>query len=62
MKCGIDENSQPIYLQIYRLLREDIIGEGYPRNTRRPSKRLLADELGISTVTVSPALRVEYKE
>ena len=55
MKYIIDNNSHPIYLQIYKLIREDIIGGVYPYDSKLPSKRLLSDELGISTVTVEHA-------
>ncbi len=55
MKYIIDADSHPIYLQIYKLIREDIIGEIYPYNSKLPSKRLLSDELGVSTVTVEHA-------
>jgi len=36
-------------------MREDIISGAFPYNTRLPSKRVLADELGVSTVTVEHA-------
>lgn len=52
MNFIIDKNNHPIYLQIYRQLREDIINGVYPFNTKIPSKRLLADELSVSTITV----------
>ncbi len=55
MKYIINTNSHPIYLEIYKLIREDIIREIYPYNTKLPSKRLLADELSVSTVTVEHA-------
>lgn len=45
----------PAYLQLYRQLRDDIIQQIYLYGTKLPSKRLLADELGISTVTVEHA-------
>lgn len=51
----IKENKAPIYLQLYRQIREDIINQIYPYNTKLPSKRLLAEELGISTVTIERA-------
>lgn len=55
MKYKIDPQDHPIYLQIYRQLREDIINGSYGYGTRLPSKRLLSDELNISTVTVEHA-------
>ncbi len=52
MKYLIDKMKRPVYLELYRLLRDDIINGIYPYNTRLPSKRNLAEEIGISTVTV----------
>ena len=49
------ENKNPAYLQLYKQVREDIINQIYPYNSKLPSKRLLADELGVSTVTVEHA-------
>jgi len=42
----------PAYLQLYKQLREDIVAGVYPYGTKLPSKRLMAAETGISTVTV----------
>ena len=55
MKYKIDTSSRPVYLQIYKLIRNDIINEVYPYKTKLPSKRLLADETKVSTVTVEHA-------
>ncbi len=55
MKYIIDTTKHPVYLQIYKLIREDIISGVYPYNTKLPSKRLLSEELGVSTVTVEHA-------
>ncbi len=56
MKYVIEENSKtPAYLQLYRHLRDDIIGNIYSYGERLPSKRLVADELGVSVVTVEHA-------
>lgn len=55
MKYKIDKGTHPAYLQLYRQLRDDIIKGVYPFAGKLPSKRLLADELGISTVTVEHA-------
>lgn len=43
------------YLQVYEQLREDIAAGVYPFGSRLPSKRLLAEELGISLVTAEHA-------
>jgi len=55
MKYSIDTTKHPIYLQIYRLIREDIISGVYPYGTKLPSKRFVSEELGVSTVTVEHA-------
>ena len=55
MKYVIDKNSRPVYMQIYRQIRQDIIDGIYPFGTKLPSMRLLCDELGVSTVTVDHA-------
>ncbi len=62
MKYVIDSNLRPVYLQIYKLIREDIISEVFPYNSKLPSKRLLADELGVSTVTVEHAYALLCEE
>ena len=49
------QNKNPAYLQLYKQVRDDIINQIYPYNSKLPSKRLLADELGVSTVTVEHA-------
>ena len=55
MKYKIDKNIRPVYLQIYKQIKDDIISGNYPYNTKLPSKRLLADETETSTVTVEHA-------
>lgn len=55
MNYKIEKGKGPIYLQLYKQLREDIISENYPYNTKLPSKRSLAEEAGISTITVEHA-------
>lgn len=55
MKYMIDKTNRPVYLQLYQQIREDIIKENYPCNTKLPSKRNLAEEVGVSTVTVEHA-------
>lgn len=56
MKCVIDnEIGIPAYLQLYKQVRDDIVQGIYPFDSKLPSKRIVADEVGISTVTVEHA-------
>lgn len=55
MKYTIHKNERPVYLQLYKQLRRDIIEGIYPYGSKLPSKRLLAEETGVSTVTVEHA-------
>ena len=55
MKYIIDKEKRPVYLQIYKQIRDDIIAENYPYNTKLPSKRSFAEETGVSTITVEHA-------
>ena len=53
MKYHIQKSdTAPAYLQLYKQVREDIIKGIYPYGSKLPSKRLIATETGISTVTV----------
>lgn len=56
MNYIIDKTKHPVYLQLYKLLRDDIIAGVYPFNTKLPSKRLIAEETGVSVITVEHAL------
>jgi len=55
MKYVIDKTKHPVYLQLYNQIRNDIISEYYPYNTKLPSKRSLADDANVSTITVEHA-------
>ena len=55
MKYIIDKSKRPAYLQLYHQIRDDIIAENYAYNTKLPSKRSLAEETGVSTITVEHA-------
>ncbi|MBQ8393420.1 MAG: PLP-dependent aminotransferase family protein [Clostridia bacterium] len=56
MKYTIQENDHaPAYIQLYKQVRDDIVAGVYPYNTKLPSKRIIADEVGISTITVEHA-------
>lgn len=55
MKYVINKEKRPVYLQLYKQIRDDIIAENYTYNTKLPSKRSLAEETGVSTITVEHA-------
>ena len=55
MKYTIDKENRPLYMQLFKQIRDDIISENYPFNTKLPSKRNLAEETGVSTITVEHA-------
>ena len=55
MKYTIDKNKRPAYLQIYKQLRDDIVSGIYGYGAKLPSKRLLAEESGVSTITIEHA-------
>ena len=56
MNYFIDKASQiPSYIQLYTQVREDIIKGIFPYGSKLPSKRVVADEVKVSTVTVEHA-------
>ena len=56
MKYVIDNTKGiPAYLQLYEQVRDDIVKEIYSFGDKLPSKRMIADEVGVSTVTVEHA-------
>ena len=56
MKYIIQEADRaPAYIQLYKQVRDDIVAGVYPYNTKLPSKRMIADEVGVSTITVEHA-------
>ena len=55
MKYVIDKEKRPVYLQLYSMIRDDIVNEIYPYNSKLPSIRSLAEETDISTITVEHA-------
>ena len=63
MKYRIENTDKtPAYLQLYRQVREDIVSEIYPYNSKLPSKRIIAEEVGVSTVTVEHAYALLCEE
>lgn len=56
MKYIINKNeNSPAYLQLYKQIREDVVGGIYAYKSKLPSKRTIAEETGVSTVTVEHA-------
>lgn len=56
MKYIIDEkNKAPAYLQLYMQVRDDIISGIYPFHSKLPSKRTIAANAGVSTITIEHA-------
>ncbi len=53
MRYTVDsESKKPAYLQLYEKIRADVVDGVYPYGAKLPSKRLIAEEAGVSTVTV----------
>lgn len=55
MKYFINKKDRPVYLQLYKQIRDDIVKGAYPYNSKLPSQRVLAADAGVSTVTVEHA-------
>ncbi len=55
MKHVTEEKKRPAYLRLYDKMREDIVNGTYLYNQKLPSKRSLAADTGVSTVTVEHA-------
>lgn len=62
MKYAIDKNLRPVYLQIYKFIRDDITEGAFGFNAKLPSKRVLADECGVSVITVEHAYNLLCEE
>ena len=53
MNYIMERDSQiPAYLQLYQRIKEDIVKGTYPYGSKLPSKRMMAAEAGVSTITV----------
>lgn len=63
MKYTVDKASHKCaYMQLYEQLREDILRGSIEAGARLPSKRLLAEEAGVSVITVEHALSLLIDE
>jgi GntR family transcriptional regulator/MocR family aminotransferase len=62
MKYIIDTGKRPVYLELYRQIRDDIVNGVYAYESKLPSKRILAEETGVSTITVEHAYALLCEE
>ena len=63
MTYTIDKNGKvPAYLQLYRFFVRDIAAGVYPYGSRLPSKRMIAEETGVSVITAEHALTLLMEE
>ena len=63
MNYSIDKNSElPAYIQLYRFFVEDIISGVYLYGSKLPSKRVIADETGVSVITADHAITLLGEE
>ena len=56
------KDGEPAYLQLYRAFVKDITDGVYPYGSKLPSKRIIAEETGISVITVEHALTLLDEE
>lgn len=57
-----NNSNAPSYIRLYRKLREDIVSGVYAFGDRLPSKRLLAEENGVSVITAEHAYALLLEE
>ncbi len=63
MNYVIDKTSQtPAYIQLYRHFVRDISSGIYPCGSRLPSKRIIAEETGVSVITAEHAIGLLNEE
>lgn len=55
MDIIIKKSGLPIYEQVYRQVRSQILNQGIVSETELPSIRMLAQELGVSVITIRKA-------
>ncbi len=59
---GAASMAAPAYVKLYETLRDQIVSGDYPYGQRLPGKRALADQFGLSVITVSHALDLLSEE
>lgn len=63
MKYHINQEiSKPAYLQLYESLKHDIVTGAFSYGSKMPSKRLFAEECGVSVITVQHAYEILCEE
>ncbi len=62
MKYHINANGKPAYLQLYEYLRKDMEDGNFAYGRKLPSKRILAEETGVSVITVQHAYAILCEE
>lgn len=63
MNYSVDPSlNKTAYMQLYEQLRKDIVNGVYPYGKRLPSKRLLAEETGVSVITVEHTYAILCEE
>jgi len=56
------KDNKPEYLKLYELLRDEIVQGAWPYGTRLPSRRQIAEERGLSAVTVEHSYELLCQE
>lgn len=63
MNYEIDGTSRiPAYIQLYQMLRSDIIAGVYSYGSKLPSKRTMAEETGVSVITIEHTVELLCEE
>lgn len=57
MNITIRKEKRPVYLQIYKQMRNNILDGIFPFGSKLPSKRLLAAELHVVSLPLSTPMR-----
>ena len=52
------DSGVPAYIQLYNYLVQDIVAGIYPLDSRLPSKRIIAEETGVSLITVEHTMNL----
>ena len=55
-------NTDKRYLKVYEQVREDIINGRYPVGSKLPSKRVMAESMGMSVITIEHAYELLSEE